>query len=276
LPAAEPVSLESARALFRERGKSAEAEAAFTALAKADPKNATAQLHLGLLALRRDDTDAAMAFLERAVALAPNDGECHKALGDVYGRSAQKKGIFGGLGLGKKCLAAYEKAVALSPERVDFRQSLFEYYFRAPGIAGGSRDKATAEATAVKKLDPLTGRILFARMLAEDKKFAEAFAQFDEVLAAQPDDFEHLYQVGRLSALTGEQLTRGAAALRRCLEVSRPAKPGVPSLANVHWRLGQILEKQNDRSGARTAYQKSLELDPGFAPATESLKALKP
>ncbi len=275
LPATVVPTVEAARMLFRTQGKSAEAQAAFEAIAKADPNNHAAQLHLGLLAFRRDDMDAALPYLERAVALAPDDGASHKAAGDAYGRSAQKASIFKQLGFAKKCLAAYERAVALAPDRVEFRQSLFEYYFRAPGLAGGGRDKALVQATEIKRLDAHAGRILFARIALEDKKIPEAFAQFDEVLTKSPDDYAALYQIGRIAALSGHEIDRGIRSLQRYLELTPPAAPNTPSHANAHWRLGQLHEKKNDRAAARAAYEKSLQLDPAFAPAKESLAKLK-
>ncbi len=267
--AADPTA--AALELFRAKGKSAEAQAAFSAIAAADPKNHAAHLHLGLLAMRRDDTEKAIEHYERALALAPDHGDTHKAAGDAYGRSAQKASLFKQLGFAKKCVAAYERAVALDPKRVDYRLSLFEYYYRAPGLAGGGRDKALAQATTVKQLDPLAGRILFARIAVDDKQYAAAFAQFEEA----PDDYHSLYQIGRLSALTGQQPDRGLAALRRCLELTPPPKPRAPSPAEIHWRIGAILEKKSDKPAARAAYEQSLALDPNFASAKESLDRLK-
>lgn len=257
--------------LFRTRGKSAEAQAAFEAIAAKDPKNHAALLHLGLLAMRRDDTEKAIEYYERALALDPSHGDTHKAAGDAYGRSAQKASVFKQLGFAKKCVTSYERAVALDPKRVDYRLSLFEYYYRAPGLAGGGRDKALAQATTVKQLDPLAGRILFARIAVDDKKYAEAFAQFEE----SPEEYHSLYQIGRISALTGQQPDRGLAALRRCLEMTPPPKPRAPSPAEIHWRIGTILEKKSDKPAARAAYEKSLELDPNFASAKEALGKLK-
>lgn len=275
LGAVEPARIDAARALFHQRGKSAEAQQAFEAIAAEDPRNHAAQYHLGLLAYRRDDMDACVAYLERAIALAPNDGASHKALGDAYGRTAQKASIFRQLGWAKKCLAAYQRAVALAPDQAEFRQCLFEYYFQAPGFAGGGRDKAVAEAAAIKRLDPHAGRLAFARIAIDDRKYADAFAQFEEVLARSPDDYLALYEIGRIAALTGRELDRGIRSLRRCLELTPPAGPTTPSHANVQWRLGVLLEKQGNPPAARLAYETALRLDADFAPAREALQKLK-
>lgn len=266
-------ALAAADTLFRTPGKSLEAQKAYEALAAADPKNHLAQLRLGVLALRRDDTDAAIAHLEKAIQLAPAHSDSHKALGDAYGRAAQKKGVFGGLGLGKKCLASYQKAAALDPRNIEARQSLFEFYRQAPSLVGGSEEKALAEAAAIRELDPWRGRLAFAAFHVSKKEYDLALAQFEAVLQAEPDHYQAHYQIGRLAATTGQFIERGLASLRRCLELTPP--PGATLHPAVHWRLGQLLEKKNDQPAARAAYEKSLALDPAFTPAKDSLAKLK-
>src|SRR5689334_8838279 len=110
--AIDPSRLATADEHFK-NSRPADAQAAYEAIRKDDPKNFTAHLRLGVLALRRDDTDQAISFLEKAAEIDPTHSETRRILGDAYGRAAQKKGIFGGLGLGKKCLASYQKAAEL-------------------------------------------------------------------------------------------------------------------------------------------------------------------
>src|SRR3954469_21806370 len=64
--AVDPAKLDAANELYNTRGKSLEAQKAYEAIAAEDPTHATAQMRLGILALRRDDTDAAIAYLEKA------------------------------------------------------------------------------------------------------------------------------------------------------------------------------------------------------------------
>ena len=267
--------LDAARALFKERGKSAEAQQAFEAIAAADPKCADAHFFLAQLALRRNDGEKAIAAAEQAVALAPDNADYQHTLGDAFGSSAQKASVFSQFGLAKKCLAAYQRAVALAPANVDFHQSLFDYYRNAPGIAGGGADKALAEATAIKQLNPQRGRSAFATLYVADKKYDQALAEFDEVLKTTPDDYTSLYQVGKLAAVSGQFLDRGAASLRRCLELPPPATPNTPGHPAAHWRLGMILEKKADLTAARAAYEAAVKTDPNFAPAADALKKLK-
>lgn len=266
-------ALATARTLFNTPGKSRDAQQAFAALAAADPRDPDVNYFLGQLANRRNEPDQALKYFEVALAAAPADARHHHGLGDAYGRSAQKAGLLSKFGLAKKCLAAYERAVELAPTNADYRLSLFEFYRQAPSIAGGGSDKATAQAEAIKKIDANRGRFAFATLYVGEKKYAEALAQFDEVLSTQPDDYASLYQVGRLAALTGQYLDRGLTALRRCLALTPSAD--TPGHAAAHWRIGVILEHQQDVASARQAYEAALQLDPKFSSAAESLQKLK-
>ena len=272
--APDPAALAAARTLFNTAGRSAEAQKVFEALAANDPTDPDVNFFLGQLANRRDAPEKAATYFETAVTAEPTAGRHHHGLGDAYGRSAQKAGLLSKFGLAKKCLAAYERAVALEPTNVDFRLSLFEFYRQAPAIAGGGIDKATAQAAAIKHLDAARGRLAYATLHVGEKQYAEAFAQFDEVLQVSPDDYAALYHVGRLAAVTGESLDRGLSALRRCLELPVPSVANTPGHAAALWRIGVILERKKDVPGARTAYETAVSLEPAFLPAADSLKKL--
>ena len=109
--ALDPAAFSAAVELYQQRKP--EAQAAFAQLAAANPENADIQFYLGRLALQRGDHEEAVKHLEKAVALAPNDSRMHHRLGDAYGLSAQKAGLFSKMSVAGKCRTAYEKAVAL-------------------------------------------------------------------------------------------------------------------------------------------------------------------
>jgi tetratricopeptide (TPR) repeat protein len=266
--------LDAARALAAARNYP-EAQSAYERLAKVDPENFEVQFQLGELALRRDDPATAVIHLEQAVRIDPKSARALKRLGDAHGTVAVSAPLLSKFGHAKKTLVAYERAVALDPSYISGREALFEYYRQAPGFVGGGFEKAAEQAARIKALDATRGRIAFATLYVGEKRYAEALAQFDEVLATTPDDYIALYQVGRLAALTGQQMDRGLAALRRCLELSPPPAPDTPSHAMVQWRLGTILEKTGDTAGARAAYNAALVIEPDQASAAEALRRLK-
>jgi len=257
--------------LYTQR-KPLEAQRAFEALALTAPTQSDIQFYLGRLALQRNDAAQAVVYLEKAVALTPNDSRLHHRLGDAYGLSARKAGMFAQMSWANKCLASYEKAVALNPENLEARAALMNYYLQAPSLVGGSKDKALAQALEIKRKDPAAGRLAMAAVYLAEKKHALAFQEYDEALRANPTDYAALFQIGRLAAITGEQPERGLKSLRQCLEL-KPTENAPPHAA-VHWRIGFILAQQGDRVRARQAYEAALKLDPQFAPARASLKEL--
>lgn len=264
-------ALTEARALYHAR-KSEEARKAFAALAKTEPNNAEVYFHLGLLDLRADDPKAATVHLERAVELAPGSAEYWRRLGDAYGTHAQRASLFSKPGLAKKCLRAYESAVAADPTHVNARWSLKEFYKHAPGFMGGGMDKARNQADEIAKLDPVGGRWAHALLLLQEEKYDDGLALYADALTTEPPDYAALYQLGRLAEWTGHDLERGKQALTKCLTLEPKAWAG--SHKEVHVALGTIHEKLNDQDAARAAYQAALALDPEFKPALEALAKL--
>ncbi len=241
-----------------------EARAIFVRIASERPRDPEIEFYLGRLALWFDDSPAALANLEHAAALAPDDARIQNALGDAYGLEARNANLVLKFGWARKCRAAYERAVALEPKNPAFRWSLLGFYYLAPRIAGGGIEKARLQAEEIARLDPMNGRIAWATLALGEQKFEAAFAQFDPVLRDAPDDFLALYHVGRCAALSGRQIDRGIAALRRCLELRPPEGDGQPTLACVHHRLGNLLEKAGDIAGARIEYASAQRLQPDF------------
>ncbi|HVU16222.1 MAG TPA: tetratricopeptide repeat protein [Candidatus Didemnitutus sp.] len=237
-----------------------------------EPNNADAWARLGETHLHRNQGEPAVEPMEKAVALDPNNANYQRHLGDAYGLSAQQASFFSKTGWAVKCKAAYLKAVELDPKSVTNRRSLLEFYRQAPGFAGGGMDLAYAEAAEIRKLDPTAGEIEFGNLYASEKKFPEATAAFESALKSTPDSYAALYQIGRLAAIGQADAGRGLVCLRRCLEL--PVPKGQPDFSPVQWRLGNILERQGDKAGARAAYEAAVKADPHFAPAAESLKKL--
>lgn len=271
LGAAESAGLAGARALY-DADKFPEARRAFEGLLATESANADVHYYLGRLALEREDAGTAIRELEKAVALEPGSARNHNALGDAYGRSAEKAALFSRFGLARKCVAEYQRAAALEPGNADSHERLFEFYSRAPSMIGGGPGKAKEEAATLAKLDPARGRRAYAALYLADGKYDLALAELDGALKAAPDDYASLYQVGRIVAVSGQQLDRGLEALRHCLRLAAPR--GAPPHSAAQLSLGNILEKKGDRAGARAAYEAALKLDPRFIPASDALKAL--
>ena len=266
------VTSADADALYKTK-RYAEARTAYEQVIAAEPGNADAAYRLGDLALMRNAPEEAATWLEKATALAPKSAEYCRALGDAYGLSAQKAGLFSKLGFARKCQAAYEHAVTLDPGDIEARYALFTFYRQAPSFAGGGADKARAQALEIQKLDDVRGTLALVELSVADHKFDEAFTSLDEVRRRHPEALLASYQFGRAAAMSGQRLDQGAAALRQYL-ASTPGEDQPPLWA-AHWRLGQILEKLGDTPGARVEFTAGLQLNPSQPQLVEALQRLK-
>jgi len=269
--AAEPTLREQVNALFSER-KWAEAQTILEQAVATEPANAEAHYFLGVSFLNRNDPEHALPALEKAVALNPTNSNYTRHVGDAYGMSAQKAGLFSKMGWAKKCKAAYDKAVELDPKDINAHWSVMEFCRQAPGFLGGGMDQAYLQAAAIKQLDPVRGLLAYNTLYVAEKKYPEAFALYEEALKSAPADYTALFQIGRLAAISGERLDQGLENLQRCLKTTVPA--GQPGPAPVNWRIGNIWEKKGDTAAARTAYEAALAADPKFTPASDALAKL--
>jgi tetratricopeptide (TPR) repeat protein len=262
----------------------------------------------GRAAMNAKPDDAVKEF-EKAVALDDGNADYHLWLGNALGTVAQKASVLRQPFLAKRVKAEFERTVQLDPAKIDARNGLVAFYVQAPGIMGGSVDKARAQAEEIAKLNPMRGHFARASIaraqkdtaamereyraavadspdsvlayqqlagwLANIKRGDEAFAVVDRLAARKPGDPVALMLVGRTAAVTGTQLDRGERALQAVLAV-----PGVgsdstlPAPANVHYRLGDIQAKRGAKEQARKEYEKALELNPKLEAARQALKAL--
>lgn len=246
------------------------------------------------IALQSNDVEAAADAADAAVAALPTNAEAWHVAAGAYVQMAQQASIFSKLSWAKQCVAAYQKAIELDPRRFSAQMDLMQFYLKAPGIAGGGRDKAEARVVDIAKLDAGWGhiakavialtdkddvghereilaaiaadpqemrhRVFYAVFLASKQRWDEGFKLIDAGLAKVPDDLRLGYQVGRLAALSGQQLERGLLALEKVQATTEI--PDDISKGGAMWRSGQILEKLGRSAEALPAYRRAAVLEP--------------
>jgi Tfp pilus assembly protein PilF len=264
----------------------------------------TSLIEQGRAAMNRNDADAAATLLEKAVAQNPKSAEAHYLLGTAYGSQAQKASIFGQASLAGKTKDEFEKAVELDPNLLDARYGLIQFYAMAPGIMGGSYDKAFAQAAEIKKHDPLMAHRATAfiythqkktdearnEYLAEvrefpksarahidlgvsyivEKNFKAANDEFETALKVEPTYMPAYFRIGQGAALTSSNYAKGEEALRKYLAYT--PKENEPPHARTHYWLGQIFEKQGKKAEAKASFATSLKLNPAQKDVAEALK----
>jgi tetratricopeptide (TPR) repeat protein len=289
-----------------ESGRYGPARTALEAAAKEDPKDARVALYLGRVLLNANDLDTAVAWLEKAAALDPKSSENELWLGRAYGSQAMKANFLKQASLAGKVRKAFEKSVELDPANIDGRLSLIDYYLQAPGIMGGSVEKAREQAAEIARRDPMRGRRAAGRIAEHEKHFDTALAAYEraakefpgkrephfwiagchsrqkqygkaldameKLLAEQPGEPSALFQVGVFAGVSGERLERGEECLKLYLQHS--PKPDEPSLVSAHYRLGLLYEKKGNRDLARREYAAALDLDPSRQDVRDALKKL--
>ncbi len=186
-------------------------------------------------ALRERRDAAALADLERAVALAPRDAELHRLLG----RTAEKTGRE------ELAIRHLEHAIELAPRYVETVRSLAGLlYDRAREAAPEERATVCGRAVPVaRKLVALEGAYDHLVLHAEAARCAglstEARDSLALAAAARPGEWWPQYALGR-AELRLESWSEAEAALGRALAGSVPES----DLPRVAQQLGFVYEKQ--------------------------------
>jgi len=249
--------------------------------------------------------DRSVGAGEQAVGLDPSNSRYHLWLGRAYGEKAAHSKFLAAAGLAKKVRAEFETSVRLSPDSVDARTDLAEFYLEAPAIVGGGRDKAEAEARSLEELDPAKALWVQARIAQKHQDLATAEKDYRAAIAASHGSANawlnlalFYHHAGRLDEMQ-DAINHAAAAamnqpavLMEGAEVLIRAGRDFPAAVRMlrrylsnstveeapafkaHYLLGTVLEKQGDTQGAANEYRASLALASGFSRAQEALDRL--
>ncbi|HVI09633.1 MAG TPA: tetratricopeptide repeat protein [Candidatus Binatia bacterium] len=247
--------------------------------------------------------DAGIPNCERAVALAPDNAVYHLWLGRIYGEKADHAGFLSAAGLAKKVRGEFERAVELDPTNWEARTDLAEFYLEAPGMVGGGKDKARAQADAIAALNPAMGHWVLARLAAKNKDmvlaereyraavesshgsarawlnlagFYRRAGRFDDMenalrnLETKPADFPAaLADGGGMLLRLNRDLPLAARLLTKYL--AGPTVEEAPAF-KAHEMLGQLLEKQGDPKAAAEQFRAALTLAHSYRPAIDGLR----
>ena len=303
--AAQSSPLDQARNLVHSRTSPDQAQSLLRQAIATDPKNGEPHFLLGEILYAFGDFARASEEAQKAIALDDSKSDYHRLLGNALSGMVDSAGMFKKMALARQMKAEFERAVAEDPKNIPARADLAEFYTGAPSIVGGGADKALDQAKQISALDPVDGHYAMASIDLNQKKFGEAEQEFKAAITANPkraksytqlaflyiqekkdSDVPPLFRqavevdpnylpgyfgVARSDLLGGQNLDEAERFLRKYL--SRWPEDGDPSLANAHWRLGQVYEKQRKKDLAVAEWQEALKLTPNYKPATDSLKA---
>ena len=255
--------------------------------------------------LMLDEWDRGIAACERAVQLNPQNSAYHLWLGRVYGEKADHAGFMSAAGLAKKVRTSFERAVELDPRNWEARADLADFYFDAPAIVGGGKDKARAQADALLPLNPAMCHWVLAKIAEKDKDAAVAEREYRVAITASHsgarawfDLAYFLFHAGRLEEMEQAMRTMESSpldrpeSLRDAASVLQRAGRDYPLAVRLlrrylaspveeapafkaHDMLGQLLEKQGDRHAAAEEFRAALALAHTYTRAQEDLKRIE-
>jgi tetratricopeptide (TPR) repeat protein len=287
-------------------GRVDEAIAALHGQINSSPNDAGAQNLLCRAYFSVGQWDRGISACEKAVALAPENGQYHLWLGRIYGEKADRASFLTAAGLAGKVRTEFETAVKLTPNNVDARSDLAEFYLEAPGIVGGGRDKAMQQISPLAQLDPARAHWVSGRVAEKKKDLATAEAEYraaidashgsasawlnlglfyrhrerynemeqalTHVRPAPLDRPDALVDAAEILIHSQRNLPEAVELLRAYLNSSKKVEQA-PAF-KVHYLLGTASEKLGDKAAAAAEYRSALALAREFQPAQQALQRM--
>ncbi len=252
-----------------------------------------------------EDWDRAEGRCKIAVELQPNNSGFHRWLGRVYGQKAERATL--PLGLAIKTRDEFRRAAELDPTDANAGVDVAEFYLEAPGIVGGGEDKARAQAKMIGKISPGQEHWVYARIAEKKKDYVAAESEYRKMIDAGKGDAEAWLNLGffyrnrkryedmeqafvkmnqapmphrEVLFEAANSLFRTGRAFSFAIELLRRYFAEGPieeaPAFKAHNLLGQIFEKQGDKTGAATEFRACLALARNFEPCRQGVQRVAP
>jgi tetratricopeptide (TPR) repeat protein len=235
----------------------------------------------------------------------PNNSGFHRWLGRVYGEKAERATL--PLGLAIKTRDEFRRAAELDPTDPYAGVDVAEFYVEAPGFMGGGTDKAREQAKIIGKVNPGQEHWVYARIAEKNKDFPAAEHEYRQMIEASKGDAEAwlnlgffyrnrkrydemeqafvkmnqapmphkevLFEAANSLYRTDRSFTFAIELLKRYLS-DGPVEEA-PAF-KAHCLLGQLLEKQGDKTAAAAEYRAGVALARNYEPCRQGLKRVAP
>jgi cytochrome c-type biogenesis protein CcmH/NrfG len=268
------------------------------------PNDADSYNLLGRAYFVLENWDAAVKSCQKAVTLQPSNSDFHLWLGRAYGEKASRASFFSAAGLAKKVRNEFETAVRLNPGNLEARADLAQFYVEAPGLVGGGKDKAEAQARDLATLDPPEAEMIQAWIAEKNKNLPAAenhlrtavdlskgragawlalaeFCHRTGRMDKMQDALEHavsanshnhvLMQAAEILTRSKRNSPQAIALLRQYL--SSPTVEDAPAF-KAHYLLGTIYEQEGNSAAAAQEYREALALAKGYTLAQTALNRI--
>lgn len=263
---------------------------------------------MGIISMQADKASDAQSWFEKAVKANDKVSSHHLWLGNAIGDQAEHASKFKQPFMARQIKNEFAKAVELDPTSIDARHGLIQFYSMAPGVMGGSMDKAKDQAREIEKVNAWRGHWEMGQLLEHDMDIAGAEKEFEAALAAAPDStgpynviaafyrrqkrpndaiamYENLLKrrpdaiathlnIALTMVTAGQDLDRAERETRLWLSAA-PVDAPKNNFSVAHYLLAQIAEKQFKKDVAKAEYQQALTFNPNNRDAKRALENLK-
>lgn len=261
-------NINSAKKYFEDK-KYKEAKRELEMVLKSDAKNQTAHFILGQTLFFLKLYEEASSEFKEAISLNEKKADYHYWLAQSYGAEALNSNIFSQFTLVGKIKDEYLRALEIDNKHLLARAGLANFYLRAPGIMGGSIEKAYEHANILTKYDEKWGRYLLAQIYTKDDKKVRAEEEY-KLLEKKYGNLKDFYDFYNLYGYFLLDLGRKEEAIEKFKKQIELA----PLNANSYDSYGDALVASGRKNEAAEQYKKALEIDPTFEPSKKKMERL--
>lgn len=239
----------------------------------------------------------------------PASSEAHRLHAKAVGELMRTGGVLAAMRQLGTYKALVAKAVELDPHNIEARVDRIGFLVFAPGMVGGDVDEALAMCDAMQEEDPRHAGLMASLALAQMDRLDDALERCAETLEAFPGDqtlhltlarlyqesgrpeqahphfdavldgdltakyYQALYQRAVLRLEEGRLQEQVITDLEAYLEAD-PYGDFLPTIADVHARLGEVHVALGRTEVARASFQRALLLDEDHEDAEAGLDGL--
>ena len=231
---------------LEQKGLNAEAEQIWSGIADADPQNAEALAHLGLLEARQEHYDKAIDYYRRAVAINSDLPGLQMNLGLTLFKAAQFP----------DAIKSFASEIRKHPgdQRLTILLGMAHYGMKDYLVAIPYLKRATERDPQSVAL-----RLALAHSCLRSSQYQCVLNVHEEILALKPDSAE----ADMLAAEALDQMGDSAGATKEL----RAAVAADPNQPNVHFGFGYLLWTEDKWSEAADEFQLELQKNPGHLKA---------
>ncbi|MGB7059219.1 MAG: condensation domain-containing protein [Geitlerinemataceae cyanobacterium] len=206
------------------------------------PPDSQTYQHLGHVRFDKGDTEGAIAYYQKAIALNPQQSvEVYQNLGNAFSQQGDPNAG----------IAAYQQAIRLQSDNPHL-------YFQLGQVQYQQQDFAAAIASYRKAWELAPDLIWISKNLGEalikSDQIEEAIVVYQKACEVQPDNSDLYAQLANLHRRQGD-LEAAIATYQISIDLT-------PDNADLHKAIGDVWLQNEQLEAARSSYQQALKLDP--------------